>query len=223
MAPRDGWRGHGVVWAARRSAARQAARSTGPTAGGGRASTRRPSLRQADDGRMPQRQHVMDTWLELAPPVEAARLEETTGPGISLIDQAIDLAEIGPGGAELDVGEHQADLGLAGIALILLQHALAEHDLDALRQDAGQGVVRWAAWIGSAVVDGRDVGRPELNRFREADVLGHRPIDELFIADPVGIEQTRDSGRGGHGIRHAAGGKDLLACPSQVGGDDGAG
>src|SRR2546427_1541549 len=108
-----------------------------PPASGGSAWTRRPSLRQADNGRVPQRQHVVDTRLEPAPAVEAAGLEEAAGSSIRLIDQAIHLAEINAGGAQLHHWDHQAELGLARIALIFLQHSLAEHDLDALRHDAG--------------------------------------------------------------------------------------
>src|SRR2546427_3869891 len=107
-----------------------------PPASGGSAWARRPSLRQADNGRVPQRQHVVDTRLEPAPAVEAAGLEEAAGSSIRLIDQAIHLAEISAGGAELHIWKHQAELRLARITPIFLQHSPAAHDLGGLPPDA---------------------------------------------------------------------------------------
>src|SRR6266851_3741853 len=130
-----------------------------------------------------------------------ARLEPAASVG--LVDETIHLAEVGPRCAELDVGDQQADLGLLRVALVFLQHSLAEHDLDALREDAGQRVVRWAARIGGAVVDGDDVGGTELDRFGEPDVLGDGTVDELFIANAVRIEKAGDGGGGGHRVQRS--------------------
>src|ERR1700737_670587 len=107
----DRRRPHGAARSASRSAATRAARSIELTASGGAALTRRASLRQADDKRVPQRQHAMDARLETPSAVEAAALEEPAGTRVRLIDQAIHLAEVGAGGAELNVGDQQADLG----------------------------------------------------------------------------------------------------------------
>ena len=141
------------------------------------------------------------------------------GASVRLLDQAIHLAEVRSGCAELDVGNQQTDLGLLSEALVLLQRSLAQHDLDALRQDAGQRVVRWPAWVGGAVVDGDDVCGAKLDGFGKAHVLCHRPIDEFFIADAIRVEQARDRGRRGDRVRHAARRKDFLSGPGEVGRD----
>src|SRR6202022_2027289 len=72
---------------------------------------------------------------------------------------------------------------------------------------------------GGAVVDGDNVGRAELDRFREAYVLSDRAVDELFITDAVGIEEAGNGRRSRDGIRDAAGGEDLFAGAGQVGRD----
>ena len=54
----------------------------------------------------------MDARLEPPPTIEAAGVQECAGPGIRLVDQSIHLAEVSPSGAELDVGDQQADLSL---------------------------------------------------------------------------------------------------------------
>src|SRR6202022_5118797 len=58
---------------------------------------------------------------------------------------------------------------------------------------------------------------------REGAGLRDGTVDEIFIADAVGVEETGNAGGGGHRVRHAATGEDLLAGPGQVGRDHRAG
>src|SRR2546423_10102617 len=99
-----------------------------------------------------QRQHVVNARLEVAGGIDPSVFKEAARAGVSLVDQAVDLAEVGTGGAKLDVGDEQRDLSLVWEALIFLQGALTQHDLDALRQDARQGVVLWPQRVRGAVV-----------------------------------------------------------------------
>src|SRR5438132_11207334 len=177
---------------ARRSAAARAATAIPATAPGGCDFFRRPSLGQGDDSLAARRQHVVDAWLEPTLAIQSAGLKKGAGAGVRLVDQAVHLTAVRSGRAKLDVGNQQADLRLLGKALILFQHSLTKHDLDALRQDAGQGMVRRPARIRGAVVNGHDMRRAELDRLGQPNVLRDRPIDELFVADPIGVEQSWD-------------------------------
>src|ERR1700686_2103108 len=104
MASPDSWRPRAAARSARRSTAIQAARSIEPTASGGPALSRRLSLREADDGRVPDRQHAVNPGLEPAAMIEAAGVEEAAGAGIRLFDQATHRAEVGLGCTELTLG-----------------------------------------------------------------------------------------------------------------------
>src|SRR2546428_7511856 len=86
---------------------------------------------QGQAGPVPGGLQAMDARLQPAIESQPAAPEERTGAPVRLVDQPLDLAEIGALSAELDVGHEQRDLGPFGVALILLHHSLAQQDLEA--------------------------------------------------------------------------------------------